>query len=56
VLIFFNIHFYFGYFENGIKSGKGLEMWSNGNIYIGTYVNNFSSGFGIYSWPNGENY
>ena len=61
----FKDHYYIGEFKNGLKNGKGVTFWNNGDpLYEGDYVNDKPEGFGkgyidngdyyIGEWKNGE--
>lgn len=38
---------YKGEFENGVKSGAGLEKYLNGDVYEGQFVNDLKEGYGV---------
>ena len=49
--------FYIGQFMNGLRHGKGILYYKNGNIkYEGDFVNDKYEGNGKYIWENGEYY
>ena len=41
-----------GDFNQGMMSGKGKYIWSNGISYEGDFLNNEIVGTGIYRWTN----
>lgn len=47
---------YIGNFVNGIRDGKGIFTFSNGNEYIGSFKNNKSTGIGRMKYNNGDEY
>ena len=47
---------YIGNFVNGIREGKGVFTFSNGNEYIGNFKNNKSNGVGRMKYNNGDEY
>lgn len=47
---------YIGNFLNGIRDGKGIFTFSNGNEYIGNFKNNKSNGVGRMKYNNGDEY
>ena len=47
---------YVGYFENNVKSGRGILKWRNGQKYDGHFENDSMSGKGTFYYPNGEKY
>jgi len=49
-------HAYIGNFVNGVKSGKGIYLFPNGDIYEGNFVDDVRTGFGTYIWSNGNMY
>ena len=52
-----NGEYYIGQYKNGLRNGKGIEYYSNGNIqYEGDWVNNKPEGNGKYIWENGQYY
>ena len=52
-----NGNYYIGQFKNGLKNGKGIEYYSNGDIqYKGDFVNNEKDGIGHYIFENGKYY
>jgi len=40
----------------GVKDGRGLYSWKDGNKYIGEWKNNAINGNGIYIWNDGRSY
>ena len=49
--------YYIGHFKNGLRNGKGIEYYSNGNIkYEGDWINDKYEGNGKYIWENGKVY
>lgn len=44
---------YQGSFKNGLKEGKGLYKYPNGDVYEGEWLNNEKSGYGIYKYSEG---
>ena len=52
-----NDEYYIGQFKNGLKNGKGIEYYPNGNIkYDGEFVDDKFEGDGKYIYKNGESY
>ena len=52
-----NDEYYIGQFKNGLKNGKGIEYYPNGNIkYDGEFVDDKYEGNGKYIYKNGESY
>ena len=45
---------YIGQVVNGIKEGKGIFYWNNGNRYEGDFKNGKFEGKGIYYWNDGN--
>ena len=49
--------YYIGQYKNGLRHGKGIEYYSNGNIkYKGNFVNDEKNGIGHYISEIGEYY
>ena len=49
--------YYIGQEKNGLRNGKGIEYYKNGNIkYEGDFVNDKFEGNGKYIWEDGEYY
>ena len=44
---------YIGQVVNGIKEGKGIFYWNDGDKYEGEWKNDKQDGKGIYYWNNG---
>lgn len=44
--------FYDGFFDNFMRTGKGIQYNSNG-MYEGNFKNNKANGFGVYTWKSG---
>ena len=40
----------------GMRTGKGREIWENGNIYEGEYLDNERTGKGVFMWADGGRY
>jgi len=47
---------YEGYFENGLKQGKGIFSFKNGDIYVGEFKNDVRSGSGTLKYKFGGRY
>ena len=47
---------YTGSFKNGLKHGKGYEIFSTNNFYEGVYQHDQFHGHGRYVWFNGPIY
>ena len=47
---------YVGQVVNGLREGKGVCYWENGDRYEGDYRNNKKEGKGIYYWNDGKKY
>ena len=47
---------YIGEFKNGMRDGKGIYYWNNGDRYEGDFRNGKYEGKGIYYYNNGERY
>lgn len=47
---------YIGSFSNGVREGRGMFIFANGNEYIGSFENNKSSGIGRMKYINGDEY
>ena len=47
---------YVGQVVNGLREGKGICYWENGDRYEGDYRNDNREGKGIYYWNNGGRY
>ncbi len=47
---------YEGYFENGVKQGKGTFYFENGDIYAGEFKNDVRSGLGTLKYKSGDRY
>jgi len=39
---------YLGEWEDDLRSGRGIEHYSNGNSFIGSFANGKAEGMGIY--------
>ena len=49
--------YYIGQWKNGLKHGKGIYYYKNGNIkYDGDFVNDKYEGNGKYIWEDGQYY
>jgi len=44
---------YRGDFKNGMKHGKGVKVWPNGDRYEGDFIEDRKEGFGSYSFGRG---
>lgn len=42
--------------ERGMRTGRGLYIWANGNRYEGEFLANRMHGQGAYSWTDGRTY
>ncbi len=47
---------YVGQIVNGLREGKGIYYYNNGNRYEGEWRNNKKERKGILYWPNGDRY
>ena len=47
---------YVGYWENGLRHGKGTFYYSNGSKYEGDWNKNFKDGEGIFTFEDGTEY
>ena len=47
---------YVGQAVNGLREGKGICYWEDGDRYEGDYRNDNKEGKGIYYWNNGDRY
>jgi len=47
---------YNGMWKDGLKSGKGTYISSDGNKYEGDWVKNLKSGYGIFTYNDGNKY
>ena len=47
---------YVGQIINGIREGKGIRYWDNGDRYEGYFRNGEQEGKGIKYWNNGDRY
>ena len=47
---------YSGQVVNGLREGKGIMYWNDGDIYDGEFKNDKAEGKGIYYYPNGDRY
>lgn len=47
---------YVGYWENGLRHGKGTFYYSNGSKYEGDWDQNFKHGHGIFTFEDGTEY
>jgi DNA polymerase III epsilon subunit family exonuclease len=47
---------YEGSFKNGLRHGRGLHLFSNGDRYDGDWAEDLRSGNGTYTWTNGDQY
>ena len=47
---------YFGQVVNGLREGKGIEYYDDGNSYKGNFKNDEKDGNGIEYWNNGDRY
>ncbi|MDR0830799.1 MAG: hypothetical protein LBN95_11930 [Prevotellaceae bacterium] len=45
---------YYGERKNGVKSGKGYEIFQDGRKYEGNFEDNLPNGYGILYLPNGQ--
>lgn len=45
---------YYGDRVDGIKQGKGYEIYQDGRKYVGEFANNLPNGFGEFFAPNGQ--
>ena len=44
---------YEGDFHAGMKNGKGVKTWANGDRYEGDFVDDRREGHGVYTWGRG---
>jgi hypothetical protein len=44
---------YQGGFRQGMKHGKGVKTWANGDRYEGEFIDDRRNGFGVYTWGRG---
>ena len=47
---------YDGEFKDGLKEGRGVYVWDNGNRYEGPFVKDAPDGEGKYTFANGDTY
>ena len=47
---------YDGEFKDGLKEGRGVYVWDNGNRYEGPFVKDAPDGEGKYTFANGDSY
>jgi hypothetical protein len=47
---------YIGYWEKGLRHGKGTFYYSNGSKYEGDWVENFKHGKGLFTFEDGTTY
>ena len=47
---------YAGYFEHGMRNGKGTFFYSNGSKYEGEWVDNLKHGMGVFTFEDGSEY
>lgn len=47
---------YVGYWQNGLRHGKGTFYYSNGSKYEGDWVQNFKEGHGLFTFEDGTEY
>ena len=47
---------YIGQVVNGLREGKGIYYFNNGDRYEGDFKNDNKEGKGIYYWNNGDRY
>ena len=47
---------YVGYWNNGLRHGKGTFYYSNGSKYEGDWSENFKQGFGVFTFEDGTTY
>ena len=52
----FDTQRYEGEWENGVKQGKGVYIWSDDEYYEGEWRNDERDGQGIYTWSDGRRY
>jgi hypothetical protein len=45
---------YEGEFFNGMKQGKGIFYFANGDVFDGNFADDKRHGFGVYTWKNGD--
>ena len=56
-IVYKNGNYYIGEFKNGLRHGKGIEYYKNGNIqYDGDFINDKFEGNGKYIYEDGEYY
>ena len=56
-VVFLEGEYYIGQYENGIRNGKGIMYYSNGNVkYDGDWLNGNIEGYGRFNWKNGYYY
>ena len=49
--------YYIGQWKNGLRNGKGIQYYSNGNIqYKGDFVNDEKDGNGHFNYEDGKYY
>ena len=47
---------YIGYWKNGERHGKGMNIFRSGEYYEGEWADGFRGGYGYYWWPSNEKY
>jgi hypothetical protein len=45
---------YRGAFKAGLKHGKGVKTWPNGDRYEGMFAADYKEGHGVYTWGRGS--
>ena len=45
-----------GEYKNGMRHGKSVTVWANGDRYQGEYRNSVQHGQGVSTWANGNSY
>tara|TARA_B100001027_G_scaffold97231_1_gene66758 strand:+ start:396 stop:2786 length:2391 start_codon:yes stop_codon:yes gene_type:complete len=47
---------YYGDYVNGLRTGKGIYSFKNGNIYEGDFKTGLITGKGVFKWKDGDIY
>lgn len=47
---------YEGHFQNGLRHGRGIHIFANGDRYDGDWSEDIRNGTGVYTWLNGDQY
>ena len=53
---FENMAVYIGQWKNGLRHGKGKQLWNDGSIYEGCWLENTANGYGRLIHSDGDVY